>query len=206
MIRGASSSERIGTVSREMRPPVELSQLSAYLRPTQMKVVCAWCHKVLMEYESPKEMVSHGICPECLRGVLGGDAVVNLREFIDRIEFPVLVTDGSMRIQRTNRTAENAFGHPASEMESSRVGFAIECQSAQEPGGCGRAEQCAGCVLRRTIAATHADGLPRYGVYSENVVLTSEGAAPKRFRFSTTQIGDAVILAIEEIEKLLAAS
>jgi PAS domain-containing protein len=171
-----------------------------------MKIICAWCNKTLTEYESPKNMVSHGICADCLRGLVGEGTVVNLRDFLDRLEFPVLVTDGSVKIQRANRMAERAFGRLASEMENATVGFAIECLSAQAPGECGRSGNCAGCALRQTIMDTNADGQPRYGIYSENSVLTPNGATPKRFRFSTTQIGNAVILAIEEIEDLPATS
>jgi PAS domain-containing protein len=170
-----------------------------------MKIICAWCGKFLGEEEHPKEMLSHGICPDCLRKLDAGD-VISLRELIDKLEFPVLVTDGTVAIQRANRTAERAFGRPAHEMENSTLGFAIECVHARAPGECGRMEQCAGCLLRQALMETHDDGQPRHGFYSENDILTPQGTRPRRIRFSTNPVGDAVILAIEEIQYLAAAS
>jgi hypothetical protein len=171
-----------------------------------MKIVCAWCGKVLTEYESDQNMVSHGICPECLRGLVGGNAEIGLREFLDQLEFPVLLTDRSIVVQRANNVAERAFGRPSFKLENASVGMAIECLNAQASGQCGRAEHCAGCVLRRTIIETHADGQPRYGMYSQNEVLSAQGSKARRFRFSATRIGDAVMLAIEGVQDLSAAS
>lgn len=166
-----------------------------------MKIICGWCNKVLVQEEKPNDVISHGICPDCLYGLNGG-SVTNFRDLIDQLEFPVLVTDGSIAIQRANRTAERAFGRPAFEMENSTLGFAIECLHAQEPWECGRTEHCAGCLLRQALLETHADGQPRHGMYSENEIVTPQGAVPKRIRFSTNPVGGAVILAIEEIKSL----
>jgi len=171
-----------------------------------MKIVCAWCHKVLKEYESTKEMVSHGICPECLREITEVGTEMNLRDFLDRLGFPVLVIDGAVAVQRVNRTAEQALGRPAPQLENIAAGLAIECQNAHTPEGCGRAEHCAGCILRQTIVGTRVDGRPRYGMYSQHQILTPLGAKPIRFRFSTTRMGEAVMLAIDEFEDLQAAS
>jgi len=171
-----------------------------------MKIICAWCSKVMKEYESHQDMVSHGICPECLRGLIGSTDI-NLRDILDKLDFPVLLTDGAVMVQRANRKAEMAFGTPLTNMLTNvTLGVAIECLDAQGTGQCGRTEHCAGCMLRGTILSTHADGQPRYGVYAQNRFLTSFGAKTKRFRFSTTRVGDAVMLAIEEILDLSAAS
>jgi PAS domain-containing protein len=162
-----------------------------------MKVVCAWCKKVLTGDATGGNSVFHGICPECLNRLVSAGPAINLRDLLDRLDFSVVVTDGSVTIQLANRTAEQVFGRTTSELENTDVGFAIECQHAQA-GQCGRTEHCAGCLLRQTLQETYADGKPRYGVYSEHEVLTPEGTVPKRLRFSTTRVGDAVILAIEE--------
>ena len=159
----------------------------------------------MTEYESRKAEVSHGICPECLRGLLGGTEI-SLREFLDTLEFPVLIADKSAMVQQANRTAGRMFGRDASKLENTTVGMAIECFNALVPGGCGTAERCAGCVLRQTLTDTYADGQPRYAMYSKNEILTPQGTKPKRFRFSTTRIGDTVMLAIEEAQDLSAAS
>jgi hypothetical protein len=163
-----------------------------------MKIICAWCGKFLGKEENPKEMLSHGICADCLRRLNGGN-VINLRELIDQLEFPVLVTDGTVAIQRANRMAECMFGRPPLELENATLGFAIECVHAKAPGECGREKQCAGCVLRQALMETHDDGQPKHGFYSESEMLTPQGTKPKRIRFSTNAVGDSVIVAIEEV-------
>jgi len=30
-----------------------------------MKIICAWCKKIIEEGKEPDEESSHGICPEC---------------------------------------------------------------------------------------------------------------------------------------------
>ena len=190
----------------EHTDPVDIWQFIGKIHGVKMKIVCAWCHKVMKEYESHKNLVSHGICPECLRGLIGATDI-NLGDFLDRIDVPVLLTDGAVIVQRANRKAELEFGRQSTKkLTNATVGVAIECLNAQGTGECGRAEKCVGCVLRGTILGTHADGKPRYGQYSQNQVMTPLGAKPKRFRFSTTRVGDAVMLSIEEVLDLATAS
>jgi hypothetical protein len=171
-----------------------------------MKIICAWCNKVLTEYESHKGAISHGICPECLRGVLGDGIEISLMDFVDRLGFPVVLSDRSAAVRRVNGMAARVLNQPAAKLENIAAGMVIECQNAFAPGGCGNTEHCAGCVLRGTILATYTDGEPRYGVYSQHDIRAKDGATPKRIRFSTTRVGEAVILVIEAIEQLPVAS
>jgi hypothetical protein len=56
--------------------------------------------------------------------------------------------------------------------------------------------------LRKTIKETYEDGQPRYGVYSEHELMPANGARARRFRFSATKAGEAVLLAIEEVREV----
>jgi hypothetical protein len=170
-----------------------------------MKTICAWCHKVLIEDEVPEAAVSHGICPDCLNGLVGGSEI-SLADFLNTIEFPVLVTDESVAVRQANEANERVLGKPVRRLEGSRIGVAIEYYHAGAKGECGGDAFCAGCVLRRTINETDADGKPRYGVYSDHEVATADGKRARRFRFSTTKAGNAVLLAIEGIQDLPIAS
>jgi nitrogen fixation/metabolism regulation signal transduction histidine kinase len=170
-----------------------------------MKTVCAWCSKVMIEDEAMYAALSHGICADCLREMLG-DSQRKLVDILNSIEFPVLVTDEKRAIRQVNHSAERMLGKPAHQLEGSTVGMAIECIHAGIMGECGLNDYCAGCVLLRTIANTHADGQPRYGEYSQNDVATPNGVKFRRIMFSTTKMGDAVVMAIEEIQDRPAAS
>ena len=166
-----------------------------------MKTICAWCNKVLTEGDTPDGMLSHGICPDCLEELIRTPEI-SLADFLNSIEFPVLVTDHSLAVQQMNRTAERILGGSVGESGGLKFGSAIECLHAGMPGGCGGNESCEGCVLRKTIKETYEDGQPRYGVYSEHELMPANGARARRFRFSATKAGEAVLLAIEEVREV----
>jgi nitrogen fixation/metabolism regulation signal transduction histidine kinase len=170
-----------------------------------MKTVCAWCGKVMIEDEAMYAALSHGICADCLHELLG-DSQRGLVDLLNSIEFPVLVTDETRAIRQVNRRAERMLGKPAQQLEGSTVGMAIDCVHAGIMGECGLNDYCAGCVLLRTIGNTHTDGQPRYGEYMQYDVATADGAKARRIKFSTTKMGDAVALAIEEIQDLPAVA
>jgi PAS domain-containing protein len=136
-----------------------------------------------------------------MTGLLG-DSKLSLADFLNSIELPVLVTDGAVTVRQVNRTAARILGKAASRLEGSSVGVAIECIHAGIMGECGVSAYCAGCEFRRAIHDTHADGKPRYGEYSQHKLVTANGTKARQFRFSTTKMGDAVVLAIEGIEDL----
>jgi PAS domain-containing protein len=170
-----------------------------------MKTVCAWCSKVLIEDEAMYAALSHGICADCMREMLSGSHR-SLVDLLNSIEFPILVTDETRAIRQVNHSAERVLGKPAHQLEGSTVGMAIECLHAGIMGECGMNDYCAGCVLRRTIGSTHADGQTRYGEYSQHDATMGVGLKARKIRFTTTKMGDAVILVIEEILDLPAAS
>ncbi|HUJ44081.1 MAG TPA: PAS domain-containing protein [Opitutaceae bacterium] len=166
-----------------------------------MKVVCAWCQKVLQDDAAPDADVSHGICLECRKKVMG-EATTNLHDFLNDLAFPVLATDGDRVILAANHAAERLLGKSASQMNGARVGMAIECYYAGMPGGCGKTAQCRGCALRQNIADTYADGQPRYGVYVEKRVVDGPGSKMVQFKFSTQKVKGTVVLLIEQLKEI----
>jgi len=170
-----------------------------------MKTICAWCGKVLVEGDISDGMLSHGICPDCMKGLVPSSEV-SLMEFLNEIDFPILVTDGTVAVRQMNRTAERVLGGSIAALSGLSLGAAIECLHAGGPGGCGGSASCAGCVLRKTILETHEDGLPRFGIYSDHEIAFKENARIRRFRFSVTKAGEAVLLALDEVRDLPKAS
>jgi PAS domain-containing protein len=170
-----------------------------------MRTVCAWCNKVLIEDDATYAALSHGICTDCLRDMLG-DSQRSLVDLLNSIEFPVLVTDETREIRQVNQQAERMLGKPAEQLEGSTVGMAIECVHSGIMGECGLNDYCAGCVLRKNISDTHVDGQPRYGEYLQQNLAMGVGMKDRKIRFTTTKMGDAVVLVIEEIQDIPSVS
>jgi hypothetical protein len=166
-----------------------------------MKVVCAWCQKLLVDDASDGAKISHGICEDCLRK-MQGETAVSLTDFVNELEIPVLVTDRDWVVIEANHAAGKILGQPATRMKQARGGMAIECYYAGLPDGCGKTPQCRGCALRKNIADTYADGQPRYGLYAQQQLMAGDAPRMVQFRFSTQKMGEMVMFAIEEIKDL----
>ena len=166
-----------------------------------MKVVCAWCKKLLVDDPTGDTRISHGICEDCLRK-MQGETAVSLTDFLNDLEFPVLVADRDWVVIEANRAAGKILGKSGAGLKQTRGGVAIECYYAGLPEGCGKTPQCRGCTLRQNITDTYADGQPRYGVYAQQQVVTGDAPRMVQFRFSTQKIGEMVMFAIEEIKDL----
>ncbi len=166
-----------------------------------MKTLCAWCSKVLTEDKSANAPVSHGICSDCLKKMLG-QTRLGLADFLNSIEVPVLLLDENRALRQINETAEKFMGKFVYKLDGSKLGLAIECLHVGVMGECGVSAYCGGCAFRRTIRDTHSDGLPRYGEYSQQTISAADGPKERRFRFSTSRIGDMVLVAIEGVQDL----
>lgn len=156
---------------------------------------------MLAEDPSRDEAVSYGICPECMEALLGPSRVI-MREFLNSIELPVLVTDEQQGIRQANHAAERLLGKPLSRLQAKRIGIAIECIHAGVMGECGESPYCAGCAFRTCIRDTYYDGKPRSGEYSQHKIMTANGLKARRFRYSTAKVGDSVAVAIDGVEDL----
>ena len=131
-----------------------------------------------------------------------GDTAVSLTDFLNELEFPVLVTDRDWVVIEANHAAGKILGKPASRMKQIPGGVAIECYYAGLPDGCGKTPQCRGCALRQNITETYADGQPRHGRYAQLQIVAGNAPKMMQFRFSTQKLGEMVMFAIEEITDL----
>ena len=131
-----------------------------------------------------------------------GDTAVSLTDFLNELEFPVLVTDRDWVVIEANHAAGKILGKPASQMKQTPGGVAIECYYSGLPDGCGKTPQCRGCALRQNITDTYADGRPRYGLYAQQQIRANDARKMVQFRFSTQKVGEMVMFAIEEIKDL----
>jgi hypothetical protein len=129
-----------------------------------------------------------------------GKRALGLADLVAMLEFPVVVTDGRMTILMVNPKAAHILDNSGWPFEGPKVGIEIECRHVGEHGECGASPHCAGCVLRRSIGETGADGQQREGVYSDPGWRSADAATAGLFRFSTSKMGDAVVVALEEIK------
>jgi PAS domain-containing protein len=136
-----------------------------------------------------------------MEDLLGPSRVI-LSEFLNSIDVPILVTDEHMGIRQANRAAERALVIGARLVQGKRFGVVIECANAKVAGECGVSPSCAGCAFRRSIHDTHVDGKARYGDYSQHNVATAKGPMARGFRYSTSKVGNSVVVAIYGVEDL----
>jgi hypothetical protein len=163
-----------------------------------MKTVCALCRKVVIENGAPSSTVSHWICTDCMKRLFG-QSEVKLKDILNAMDFPVLVTDESVTLLQLNQNAERRLAGSVQALELPTIDIAIECRRPGNQEMCDGGADCAGCVLRQTLCDTSVDGRPRVGIYSDREVVAGDGTKANRCRFSATKIGDAVVLAIEGV-------
>ena len=167
-----------------------------------MRVVCAWCHKVLKPGGGAGDSeVSHGICKGCSRFFFdeeGGEAPLEL--FLEGLPVPVMVLGSGGEVQVANEAARALAGLAPEDLPGTCCGDVIACANARLPEGCGHTPNCVGCVVRRTVEATHASGEPLEAVTGPKEVVTPEGTRLARFRIATRKRGEVVLLRIDQVE------
>lgn len=124
-----------------------------------MKVVCSYCRQLLGE-RSPldRDEISHGMCEPCLEYFRAQWKGMNLDDYLDRFDRPVLAVDPEGRIIGANRLAAIGIGKARSETFARLGGEVMECAFARLPEGCGRTEHCAACTVRMTVQGTFETG------------------------------------------------
>ena len=144
------------------------------------------------------ESVSHGICETC-RDKLMRSVPVSIPRPIETFDFPVLLVDNDVVIHGANSAAVAILGRRVAVIGNLKGGDAISCENAAGEGGCGRSPHCAGCVLRNSVAATHADGRPRQNMVSRHRLDGDTGRRDVAVRISTEKVGEMVLLMVEDL-------
>ncbi len=124
---------------------------------------CTMCHKDMAPEAAAPRPVTGRICTECLDR-FGARAGVPLLDFLDRLEVPVLVTDGDMVATLANKPLQKLLGKTLSRVKGQRGGNVFECAYARLPEGCGKTVHCSGCAIRRTVTETFLTGKGFRGV------------------------------------------
>lgn len=167
-----------------------------------MKKICAWC-KIILEpgdaAAAGDAPVSHGICHACAGKLLTAKPLA-LAEFLDRLDFPVLLVKAESGIELANRRACAMLGRTPELVKGKWPEDVAECIYAKAPGGCGRDVHCTGCALRQTLLDTFATGKSHKNVPASATLLPRGIPQPVQFLISTEKAGDFVLLRMEAVD------
>lgn len=126
---------------------------------------------------------------------------------LDAIPSPIFVVDVDVRIMAANDAATRMLGDEAALMIRSRAGDVLSCIHSTEPSeGCGRAEQCQECMVRKSVYQSLEgrqvirnkavmDLVTDDGISSIYLLVT---AAPMKY-----QDEELVVLVLEDISELM---
>ncbi len=165
-----------------------------------MKKVCAWCQTDLGEIPSDRfssDVITHGICPTC-HDRLAHEAGETLRDFLDRLDVPVLLLEPGIRVLSANHAAQRLLGKGLPDIKDRLSGNVIECVHAHEPGGCGGTAHCKSCTIRRTVRDTYDTGVCHVRIPAYQDIRTPAAVKQVRFLITTEKVGGYVMLRIDE--------
>jgi len=171
------------------------------LSEREMKRACAWCKSDLGRTDvgsAQDDRVTRGICDACRRR---SDAQrgVNLREYLNMLEAPVLAVDSDVVVKIANDKACRLACKQPLDVEEQKGGNVFECSYALLPGGCGKTVHCSGCAIRLSVEETYRTGNPRIRVPA--FLRHGEQGAERDISMyiSTEKVGDLVLLRIDRM-------
>lgn len=163
-----------------------------------MRHICAFCKKELAPPDGDDEKVSHGICTPCYnhaKASLG----VDLKEFLNMLDYPVLLVDNDVRVLSSNIKAAQFTEKSQEVMTGQYGGEVFECEHAKLPEGCGKTVHCSACVIRNSVNEAY-----QTGAYIERRPATLHQGIPGHsdsvdLLITARKAGDVVLLVVEPV-------
>jgi len=164
-----------------------------------MKVatVCARCNKKMEESRQNAE-ITQGICADCAGIPVSYDSQP-FQDFLDKLMVPVMTVNDQGVVIAANKTAQTKLNKDLAEIRGFQGGNVMECAFASLPEGCGRTVHCNGCTIRKTVMATHEDGISRNRVEALQEFKGDDGSYSMQMLISTEKIDNVVLLRIDGI-------
>ena len=169
-----------------------------------MKQICMYCNKVLgtlSEDEEDKELISHGVCPDCLPKFLAGSGQP-LAEFLDTLPGPIFVIDRDVRIIATNTEGQKCVPKGAGAIHNHLAGEVFECSNSTLPGGCGQSIHCKSCTIRNAVMKTFETGNSCIGIPAYLDLGDISHTKSVRYLITTEKVNDVVLLRIDDIQEV----
>ena len=166
-----------------------------------MKRMCAWCGMDMGTLPSEvmsENVITHGICLECVNKVLA-EYGTETRTFLNRLAEPVVIVDGTGSVKTANKQAQSLLQKELPDIEGYRGGEVFQCIHAELPEGCGNTVHCSGCTIRRTIMDTYKSGKPHLKTPAYLNRGTPDNYRKVDFLISTEKVGGVVLLRIDNV-------
>ena len=161
-----------------------------------MKRICAWCGRAIDAGGTGEESgITHGICPAC-RESLASRSGTPLTRFLDSLDQPVVLLDGSMKVAGASPIVNALLERRP--YAPNGIGDVFECVEADGAGGCMRSIHCSGCTIRRSVAHTYETGESLTRVPATLTQQPVDSPREIRMYISTEKLGDQVLLRIDE--------
>ena len=124
-----------------------------------MKVICSYCRKKIKDKEPlDNNLISHGMCENCVEHFTRQWDGQSLGEYLDRFEVPVLIVNESCRILAANQEMADMIGRGDREIYGLLGGEVFECVYSRLEEGCGNEVHCRTCTVRNTVMHTIETG------------------------------------------------
>jgi PAS domain-containing protein len=121
---------------------------------------------------------------------------LQLGEYLDQFQEPVIVINGVGRVLAANQPMANLLGKSEREVAGLLGGEAMECVYARLPGGCGHTTHCKTCTIRNTVTTTRESSIPQ----SRVPAYLDQDDGRTRFVISSKKVRGTILVIIEEIE------
>jgi PAS domain-containing protein len=102
--------------------------------------------------------ISHGMCEACLNHFERQLDGLDLSEYLDQFDKPVLAVTNERRAIGINQPMADMLGKKREEVRGLFGGEVMECQYARLPEGCGDSIHCRDCTIRNTVLKSAATG------------------------------------------------
>ena len=159
-----------------------------------MQVICSYCRASLGEKEPlDNDLVSHGMCEECIEYFTRQWNGLSLGEYLDRFDVPVLVADEEFHIIAANQEMADMLGKEDRQTSGLLGGEAMECIYARLEEGCGNTVHCSICAVRNAVNHTVQTGESLHRI--ECYVERDMGREP--FLVSTVKLERSVQVVLE---------
>jgi hypothetical protein len=166
------------------------------------KLVCAWCG-VTMERpgysQAAADKTSHGMCAACSQALALQDSGASLQRHIDTIPIPVVVVNRENTVVAANAKASELLGRKSDAAAHQPFGLIFDCVHSHLPEGCGRSIHCAGCAIRKSVAATFNTGEAQISVPATLTIDHPDQLSDAVFRITTVKKGGLVVMRVDSV-------
>lgn len=164
-----------------------------------MKTVCSWCNKVIRAGSlkpCSDNIISHGICNECLLKILWPNNHA-LLDFFEDLEAPVVVINSLGNLSSANKSARELLQKELPDIEGFQCGNVFECVYSKLPEGCGKTIHCDSCTIRNTVMNTMQSSKSHLKIPAILHLGTIESVHEVQLLISTEKVEDVVLMRID---------